>query len=71
MRAFTISAFFPEVKPAHAAFQSTVQRASEMSTAVSRGIEEIRAREALKGKRIREVRLTVRELEESGPPVRE
>ena len=30
MRSFSISAFFPEVKPAHAAFQSYVSKASEM-----------------------------------------
>lgn len=62
MRSFVISAFFPEVKPAHAAFQSVVAEGAEMSTAVARGLDKIRALPALKGKRITEVRLTVKEI---------
>lgn len=63
MRSFSVSAFFPEVKPAHAAFQSCVAKAAEMDTAAARGLGELRARPALKGKRIREVRLTIKELD--------
>lgn len=62
VKSFSVWAFFPEVKPAHAAIQSCVAKATEMNTAVSRAIEEIRARPALRGKRIREVRLTIKEL---------
>ncbi len=56
MRSFSISAFFPEVKPAHAAFQSYVSKASEMDIAVSRGVADLRARPGVKGKRITELR---------------
>jgi hypothetical protein len=62
MKSFTIDAFFPEVKPAHAAFQSTTKLASNIGVAAVRAMNEIRARPALKGKRITEVRLTVKEL---------
>lgn len=34
-----------------------------MDTAAARGLGELRARPALKGKRIREVRLTIKELD--------
>jgi hypothetical protein len=63
VRSFSVSAFFPEVKPAHAAFQSCVAKAAEMDTAVARGLADLRARPGVKGKRIREVRLTVKELD--------
>jgi len=66
VRSFSISAFFPEVK-AHLAFQSCTAKASDMSTAVSRGLEEIRERPGIKGKRISEVRLTVKELDAVAP----
>ena len=56
LRSFSISAFFPEVKPAHAAFQSYVSKASEMDIAVSRGVADLRARPGVKGKRITELR---------------
>jgi len=63
MRSFSISAYFPEVKPAHAAFQSCISKASEMDVAASRGLAELRARPNVKGKRISEVRLTIKEIE--------
>jgi|GEM_PF-2539881 len=66
MKAFAVTAFFPEVKPAHAAFQSCVSTAAQMSTAISRGLYEMRERPGLKGKRIHEVRLTVKEIDPSG-----
>ena len=62
MKSFSIAAFFPEAK-AHLAFQSCTARASDMATAVSRGLTEIRERPGIKGKRISEVRLTVKELD--------
>jgi hypothetical protein len=62
MKRFSVSAFFPEVKPAHEAFQSCSFDASNMGHAVHRALLDIRARPALKGKRITEVRLTVKEI---------
>lgn len=66
MRSFSITAYFPEVKPAHAAFQSCVSKASEMNVAVSRGLAELRTRPNVAGKHIREVRLTIKEIEQGG-----
>ncbi len=66
MRSFSISAYFPEVKPAHAAFQSCVSKASEMDIAISRGVAELRSRPGVKGKRISEVRITVKEIDQTG-----
>jgi hypothetical protein len=63
MKLFSISAFFPEVRPAHRAFESCTAKASTISAALSRGMKEIRQRPALKGKRIKEVRITVKELD--------
>jgi hypothetical protein len=62
MKSFVISAFFPEVKPAHEAFQSCVSKGSEMNVAVCRALAEMRDRPGLKRKRITEVRLTVKEI---------
>lgn len=69
MKRFAVSAFFPEVKPAHAAFQSCVAEGEAMSTAVSRAIDQIRGLPELKGKRITEVRLTIKEIAASTPPM--
>ncbi len=62
VKRFSISAFFPEVKPAHAAFQSCTAKALDMSTALSRGMTEIRSRDELKGKHITEARVTIKEI---------
>ena len=62
MKSFSISAYFPEVKPAHAAFQHCVGKASEMDTAVARGLRELRDRPGIKGKRITEVNIKVKEI---------
>lgn len=67
MKSFSISAFFPEVKPAHAAFQSCRFDASNMGQAIHRALLDIRARPALKGKHITEVRLTVKEISCTAP----
>jgi hypothetical protein len=67
VKSFSVTAFFPEVKPAHVAFQSATAEASEMNTAVSRALAEIRERAEIKGKRITEVRLTVKELAAVAP----
>jgi hypothetical protein len=61
MKAFSITAFFPEAK-AHLAYQSTTKEAAEMETAVARGLQEIRKRDGIKGKQVSEVRLTVKQI---------
>lgn len=63
MKRFSITAFFPELKPAHAAFQDCNFDASNMGQAAHRALLDIRARPALKGKRITEVRLTVKQID--------
>ena len=68
MKSFSVSAFFPEVK-AHLAFQSCIAKASDMNVAVSRAVLEIRDRPGIKGKRISEVRLTVKELDAPNPSI--
>jgi hypothetical protein len=62
MKAFSITAFFPEAK-AHLAYQSTTSEAAEMETAVARGLQEMRKRDGIKGKQLSEVRLTVKLIE--------
>lgn len=61
MKSFTVTAFFPEVKPAHAAWQTVVATGSDINVAVSRGMRELRSRPGVAGKRVSEVRLTVKE----------
>lgn len=68
MKSFSVSAFFPEVK-AHLAFQSCIAKANDMNVAVSRAVLEIRERPGIKGKRISEVRLTVKELDGPNPAI--
>jgi hypothetical protein len=62
MKAFSVTAFFPEVK-AHLAYQSATKEAAEMETAVARALQEIRKRDGIKGKQVSEVRLTVKVLD--------
>jgi len=62
MRTWAVSAFFPEVKPAHMAEQSIVVKASDIGTAARRAIDGIRERGGIKGKRIATVKLTVQSL---------
>lgn len=68
MKSFSISAFFPEVKPAHSAFQECRMSGSDLGVAAVRALHEIRARDALKGKRITEVRLTIKEIDCTARP---
>ena len=58
MKFFSVYAFFPEIRPAHRAWESCTVKASTLSAAVSRGLRTIRPR--LKGKRITEARITVK-----------
>lgn len=62
MKSFTVTAFFPEVK-AHLAFQSATVKACDFSTAAARAFNEIHARPGIAGKRITEVRLTVKQVD--------
>lgn len=59
MRTWNITAFFPEVKPAHLAHQSCTVPASEIATAARRGLKRLVEFEPLKGKHISIARLTV------------
>ena len=58
-KSYSVSAFFPEVVPAHAAEQVCRIEASNLGLAAKRGIEQMRKREVLKGKRLTAVKLTV------------
>ena len=68
MKSFTITAFFPEVKPAHLAFQSIVAKGSTVELAVKRGLHEIRGRDGIRGKKVHEIRLTVKEINLAAAP---
>lgn len=70
MKSFAISAFFPEVKPAHSAFQECRMSGSDLGVAAVRALHEIRSRAELKGKRITEVRLTIKEIDCAAPPAK-
>lgn len=62
MKSFAVEAYFPEIKPAHCAFQSVVVRVSGMSVAARVAIEEIRRRPEMHGKRITVAKLTISEV---------
>jgi hypothetical protein len=66
MKSFNVSAFFPELASPHA-WQACVSKASEMSTALSRGLSELRQRPAVKGRHVTEVRITIREITPRSP----
>jgi hypothetical protein len=54
-----VSAFFPEVKPAHLANQGCSIEACRLTTAAYRGLEEIFNRDGIKGKHITIAKVTV------------
>jgi hypothetical protein len=54
-----VSAFFPEVKPAHLANQGVKVEACRMTTAAYRGLEELLARDGVKGKHVTIAKLTI------------
>lgn len=58
MKSFIVTAYFPEVKPAHAAWQTITVTAFDFTVAATRGLQKIRLLPGLTGKHIREVRLT-------------
>jgi hypothetical protein len=57
---WTVSAFFPELRPAHLAEQEVKVRASSIGTAARVGIDVMRESDAMKGKKITTARITVR-----------
>jgi hypothetical protein len=59
VRTWSISAFFPEVMPAHLAHQSCTVVASDVSVAANRGLKRLIGFEPLKGKHISTVRMTI------------
>jgi hypothetical protein len=59
MKSFSVTAFFPEVK-AHLAWQTVTVHAGSFDVAASRGLKQIRARPGIAGKRITEVRITIK-----------
>jgi hypothetical protein len=61
MKSFIITAFFPEVKPAHEAWQTVVTTASDINVATARGIRALRSRPGVAGKHVSEVQLTIKE----------
>jgi hypothetical protein len=61
VKSFTVTAFFPEVKPAHVAWQTVTVKAGDLGVAAARALHAIRKRDALKRKRIAEAQLTIRE----------
>jgi len=61
LKSFTVTAFFPEVKPAHCAWQTGTVKASDLGVAAVRAIHELRSRPGVAGKHISEVRLTIKE----------
>lgn len=63
MKSFTVTAFFPEVKPAHCAWQTVTVSAGDFAVAAVRALHEIRSRPGVAGKRISEVRLTIKEVD--------
>jgi hypothetical protein len=60
MKDWSITAYFPEVRPAHLAEQACVVRASSLGTAARVGLDVIRDRDEMRGKRITTARITVR-----------
>lgn len=59
MNDWSVSAYFPEIRPAHLAEQSIVVRASSLATAARLGLDEIRARDAMRGKKITVAKITI------------
>lgn len=55
-----MTAFFPQLRPAHLAEQSVIVRASSLGTAAHVGMDKIRDREELRGKKITTAKITVR-----------
>ena len=65
LKDWSVTAYFPEVRPAHLADQRVTVRASSLGTAARAGIDVIRERQELRGKKITTARITVRMIESS------
>jgi hypothetical protein len=63
MKDYSVMAFFPEVKPAHASEQLGRVQANNIDLAAKRGLRLLRSRPGIKGKRIKTVKLTIRLIE--------
>ena len=59
VKSFSVTAFFPEVK-AHLAWQTAPVGAGGFDVAAGRGLKQLRARPGVDGKRINEVRVTIK-----------
>jgi hypothetical protein len=59
MRKWSVSAFFPEVKPEHAATQSCSAEASTIPRAIAIAMIEILQRDAIKGRHIAAIQISV------------
>jgi hypothetical protein len=60
MKSFTVAAFFPEVKPAHCAWQTVTVNASDFGVALKLAMQELRSRPGVAGKHVSEARLTIK-----------
>jgi hypothetical protein len=59
MKSFSVTGFFPEVK-AHLAWQTVTVHAGSFDVAAGRGLKALRTRPGIAGKRITEVRVTIK-----------
>lgn len=67
MKSFTVTAFFPEVRPAHCAWQTGTVKASDLAVAARLGVQELRSRPGVSGKHVSEIQLTIREARVASP----
>lgn len=67
MRHFTVSAFFPNLRPAHLAYQRQSVDAESLEKAIVLALTQIRALPALHGKHMTEVTLTAVEVKVAAP----
>lgn len=59
MRTWSVSAFFPEVRPAHQAQQSCFVDACDIPAAARRALDQILGLEAVRGRHISVVKVTI------------
>jgi len=60
MKSFDVTAFFPQVTPAHQAYQACSVDAPDLALAARRALRAIKKREGIRGKHLREVHLKIR-----------
>lgn len=61
MKSFIVTAYFPEVKPAHAAWQTITVTAFDFTVAATRALQKMRLLPGVAGKHITEVRITIKQ----------